>query len=84
MVKSLKSKKKKLAPTLFYYVTREILLGNSKNVICIEQSRFQPRSQSNFKKIALALHDFAGNFYLIGFANCETIEINLCNAVNFP
>ena len=25
----------------------------------------QPRPQSNFKKIALAPHDYAGNFYLI-------------------
>ena len=25
----------------------------------------QPRPQSNFKKIALAPHDFAGNFYPI-------------------
>ena len=25
----------------------------------------QPRPQSNFKKIALARHDCAGNFYLI-------------------
>ena len=39
-VKSLKSKKKKLALTLFYYVSREIWLGNSKNLICIDQSRF--------------------------------------------
>ena len=36
-VKSLKSKKKKLALTLFYYVSREIWLGNSKKVICIDQ-----------------------------------------------
>ena len=26
---------------------------------------YQPSPQSNFKKIALASHDFAGNFYLI-------------------
>ena len=26
---------------------------------------YQPRPQSNFKKIALARHDFAENFYLI-------------------
>ena len=26
---------------------------------------YQPRPQSNFKKIALAPHDFAGNLYLI-------------------
>ena len=32
------------------------------------QKRFNPhmhQPQSNFKKIALAPHDFAGNFYLI-------------------
>ena len=40
MVKSIKSKKKKLALTLFYYVRREIWLGNSKKLICIDQSRF--------------------------------------------
>ena len=27
--------------------------------------RMQPRPQSNFKKIALAPHEHAGNFYLI-------------------
>ena len=39
-VKSLKSKKKKLALTLFYYVSREIWLDNSKKLICIDQLRF--------------------------------------------
>ena len=39
-VKSLKSKKKKLALTLFYYVSREIWLGNTEKLICIDQSRF--------------------------------------------
>ena len=39
-VKSLKSKKRKLALTLFYYVSQEIWLGNSKKLICIDQSRF--------------------------------------------
>ena len=38
-VKSLKSKKKNLALTLFYYVSREIWLGNSKMLICIDLSR---------------------------------------------
>ena len=46
-------------------------------------ARGQPRPQSNLKKIALPLHDFAGNFYLISFVNCKTIEINLCNVVNY-
>ena len=40
-VKGLKSKKKKLALTLFYYVSREIWLANSKKLICIDQSRFE-------------------------------------------
>ena len=40
-IESLKSKKKKLALTLFYYVSREIWLGNSKKLICIDHSRFQ-------------------------------------------
>ena len=44
----------------------------------------QSRPQSNLKKIALAPHNFAGNFYLIWFVNCKIIEINLYNAVNFP
>ena len=39
-IKSLKSKKKKLAVTLFYYVSREIWLASSKRLICIDQSRF--------------------------------------------
>ena len=39
-VKSLKNKKKKLTLTLFYYVIREIWLGNSKKLICIDQLRF--------------------------------------------
>ena len=39
-IKGLKSKKKKLALTLFYYVSREIWLGNSKFLICRDQSRF--------------------------------------------
>ena len=39
-IKSLKSKKKNLALTSFYYVNREIWFGNSKKLICIDQSRF--------------------------------------------
>ena len=39
-VKSLKNKRKKLALTLFYYASREIWLGNSKKLICMDQSRF--------------------------------------------
>ena len=35
----------------------------------------QPRPQSNLKKIALAPHDFAGNFYLIWFVNCKTLKL---------
>ena len=51
MVKSLEKKKKKLALTLLYYVSKEIWLGNSKKVICIDQSRFyifsHPRELKN-------------------------------------
>ena len=39
-IESLKSKKKKLALTSFYYVSWEIWLGNSKKLICIDQSGF--------------------------------------------
>ena len=39
-IKSLQSNKKKLALTLFYYVSREIWLDNSKKLICIDQLRF--------------------------------------------
>ena len=39
-VKSLKSKKKKLVLTLFYYVSRGIWFGNLKKLICRDQSRF--------------------------------------------
>ena len=40
LIKSLKSKKKKLSLASFYYASREIWLGNSKKLICIDQSRF--------------------------------------------
>ena len=33
--------------------------------ICNFDGMSHPRPQSNFKKIALGPHDFAGNFYLI-------------------
>ena len=50
-IEILRSKKKKLALTLFYYVIREIWLGNSKMVIYIDQSRFyifsNPRELKN-------------------------------------
>ena len=39
-IKSLKSKKKKLALTLFCYVVQEIWLDNSKKLIGIGQLRF--------------------------------------------
>ena len=39
-IKSLKVKKKKLTLSLFYYVSREIWLENSKKLICIDPSRF--------------------------------------------
>ena len=52
MVKNLESKKKKLALTLFYYVSREICLGNSKKLICINQSGFYILSHSReFKNV---------------------------------
>ena len=44
----------------------------------------QSRPQSNFKKIALAPHDYAGNFYWTWFVNFKTIKINLSNLMNFP
>ena len=39
-IKSFENKKKKLALTLIYHVSQEIWLGNSKKLICIDQSRF--------------------------------------------
>ena len=36
----LRARKKKLALTFFCYVSREIWLGNSKNLICIDLLRF--------------------------------------------
>ena len=59
-------------------------VNSRKGIFGIFWAATQPRPQSNFKKIALAPYGFAGNFYLIWFANCKTIKINLCNAVNFP
>ena len=56
MVKSLKSEKKKLALTLFYYVSREIWLANSKKLICIDQSRFEIFSHPReFKNVNIFL-----------------------------
>ena len=50
-IKSLENKKKKLALTSIYYVSQEIWLGNSKKLICIDQSRFyifsHPRESKN-------------------------------------
>ena len=40
VIRSLKSKKKKLALTSFYCVSREIWLGNSEKLICIDQLKF--------------------------------------------
>ena len=39
-MKSLKSKKKKLALTLFYYLSQEMWLSNSRKLIYTDQSRF--------------------------------------------
>ena len=39
-IKRFKSKKKRLELTSFHHVSREIWLGNSTNLICIDQSRF--------------------------------------------
>ena len=43
----------------------DITVSNSELGCELRHQCGQPRSQSNFKKIALAPHDFAGNFYLI-------------------
>ena len=40
-IRSFKSKKKKPVLNLFYYVIREIWLGISKKLICIDQSIFE-------------------------------------------
>ena len=39
-IKTLKTKKKKLALTLFYCPSQETRLGDSGKLICIDQSRF--------------------------------------------
>ena len=49
-IKSLESKKKKLALTSFYYVSREIWLGNSKKLICIDQSDYSFYQSENVKR----------------------------------
>ena len=52
-IKRLQSKKKKLVLTSFYYVSWEIWLGNSKKLICIDQSGLyifsHPRQLKTFK-----------------------------------
>ena len=50
-IKSLKSKKKKLALTWFY-VRQKMWLGNSEKLICMDQSRFYIFSQPpEFKNV---------------------------------
>ena len=61
-IKSLKSKEKKLALAPFYYVSREIWLGNSKRLICIDQSRFYIFSYpQEFKNITSKYFSFLSN-----------------------
>ena len=50
-IKSYKSKKEKLALTSFYYVSRDIWLGNSKKLICIDQSKFYIFSHPKNSKV---------------------------------
>ena len=44
----------------------------------------KPRPQSKFLEKPWYRMIWWGNFYLILFVNCKTIEIDLYNAVNFP
>ena len=60
-VKSLKSKKKKLALTFFYYVTRKIWLGNSKKLFCKDQSFSLTRENSKIFNITSKYFSFFNN-----------------------
>ena len=51
-----------MALTSFYYVSWEILLGNSKELICIDQSRFYVFShQQEFKNVTSKYFSFFNN-----------------------
>ena len=50
-LKRLKNKEKELALSLFYYLSREIRLGHSWKLACIDQSRFF--NFSNFQKVII-------------------------------
>ena len=49
-IKSLKNTKKKLVLTSFYYVSWQIWLGNSKKLICIDQSRLYSLRPATIQK----------------------------------
>ena len=85
-VKSLKSKKKKLALTLFYYVSREIWLGNSKKLICIDQSRFyifsHPENPKLFN-ITLKYFSFFNNKPPVGWVAHITRDSLTCYSCSY-
>ena len=63
-VKSLKSKKKKLALTLLCYISRDIWLGNSSKLVCIDQSKFyisHTRENSKMFNITSKYFSFSNN-----------------------
>ena len=60
-VKSLKSKKKKMALTLFYYVSQEIWMGNSKKLFCIDYIFSHTRDNSKMLNITLKYFRFFNN-----------------------
>ena len=63
-IKILQSKKKKLALTSFYYVSRKIWFGNSKKLICIDShdSIFShTRENSKMFNITLKCFSFFNN-----------------------
>ena len=59
--------------------------GHPRNVILpgVHKRTPQPHPQSNFTRLDLTPHDFAGDFFLDLIRQLSTIETNLWNTVNF-
>ena len=71
-------RQKKMARNTFFqplFSTANYIISNFFKNSYYFGWNFQPHSQSNFRKIAMVPHDFAGNFYLIWFVNVKQLNL---------
>ena len=77
-LKVLKSKKKKLALTSFYCVSREIWLGKSKKLICLGQSSFyifsHPRELSYMLFLFVLQFHILSEYILSCNRSCDNVS----------